>query len=57
MHNMAVGLWIAGKPKLAYSTLGKICAADATNIDNLSNYASCFPCSVHSNLPFLFLIA
>ena len=38
--NMAVGLWIAGKPELAFSTLGKICADDATNIDNISNYAS-----------------
>ena len=38
--NMAVGLWIAGKPELAFYTLGKICADDATNIDNLSNYAS-----------------
>ena len=38
--NMAAGLWIAGKPELAFYTLGKICAADAANIDNLSNYAS-----------------
>jgi tetratricopeptide (TPR) repeat protein len=38
--NMASGLWIAGKPQIAYYTLGKICADDPTNTDNLSNYAS-----------------
>ncbi len=38
--NMATGLWIAGKPQIAYYTLGKICADDPTNTDNLSNYAS-----------------
>ncbi len=38
--NMAAGLWIAGKPEMAYFTLGKICADDLTNTDNLSNYAS-----------------
>jgi hypothetical protein len=38
--NMASGLWIAGKPQIAYYTMGKICADDPTNTDNLSNYAS-----------------
>jgi tetratricopeptide (TPR) repeat protein len=38
--NIAAGLWIAGKPELAFYTLGKICADDVANIDNLSNYAS-----------------
>lgn len=38
--NMATGLWIAGKPEIAYYTLGKICADDPTNTDNLSNYGS-----------------
>ena len=38
--NMATGLWIAGKPEIAYYTLGKICADDPNNTDNLSNYGS-----------------
>ena len=38
--NMAIGLWIAGKPELAFYTLGKICINDAVNTDKLSNYAS-----------------
>lgn len=38
--NMATGLWIGGKPEIAYYTLGKICADDPANIDNLSNYSS-----------------
>jgi hypothetical protein len=38
--NMAMGLWIAGKPEIAFYTLGKICADEPTNTDNLSNYAS-----------------
>lgn len=38
--NMATGLWIVGKTEIAYYTLGKICADDPTNIDNLSNYSS-----------------
>ena len=38
--NMATGLWAGGKPVIAYFTLGKICAEDPTNTDNLSNYAS-----------------
>ena len=38
--NMATGLWAGGKPEIAYFTLGKICAEDPTNTDNLSNYAS-----------------
>ena len=37
---MATGLWIAGKLLIAYYTLGKICADDPTNTDNLSNYGS-----------------
>ncbi len=38
--NMATGLWMAGKPEMAFYTLGKICAGDPANTDNLSNYAS-----------------
>jgi len=38
--NMATGLWMAGKPEISYYTLGKICADDPTNTDNLSNYGS-----------------
>lgn len=38
--NMAVGLWMAGKCEMAYYTLGKICADDPANTNNLSNYAS-----------------
>lgn len=38
--NMATGLWLAGKPEMAYYTLGIICANDPAHTDNLSNYAS-----------------
>jgi len=38
--NMATGLWMAGKLEIAYYTLGKICADEPTNTDNLSNYGS-----------------
>ena len=38
--NMAIGLWVAGQPEIAYYMLGKICADDPSNTDNLSNYAS-----------------
>ncbi len=37
---MAVGLWMAGQPQLALLTLGRICAGDAGNTDNLSNYSA-----------------
>lgn len=38
--NMATAFWIAGKPELSLYVLGKICAVDAGNTDNISNYAS-----------------
>lgn len=38
--NMVMGLWMAGKCEMAYYTLGKICADDPANTNNLSNYAS-----------------
>lgn len=38
--NMATGLWIAGKPEIAFHTLGIICVNDPANTDNMSNYAS-----------------
>lgn len=38
--NMAMGLWMAGQPELAFYILGKICSTDAGNTDNLSNYAA-----------------
>ncbi|MGN6292433.1 MAG: tetratricopeptide repeat protein [Chitinophagaceae bacterium] len=38
--NMAMGLWLAGKPELALYVLGKLCVADAGNTDNLSNYSA-----------------
>lgn len=37
---MAIGLFMAGKPEMAYYTLGKICADNPADTDNLSNYAS-----------------
>ena len=37
---MASALWIAGKQELALMVIGKLCAADPSNTDNLSNYAS-----------------
>lgn len=37
---MAIGLWLAGQPQVALYVLGKISASDATNTDNLSNYAA-----------------
>jgi hypothetical protein len=38
--NMALGFWLAGQPEIALYALGKICAADASNNDNLSNYSA-----------------
>jgi hypothetical protein len=38
--NMADAIWIAGKPTLALYVMGKICADDPRNTDNLSNYAA-----------------
>lgn len=38
--NMTMGLWLAGKPAIAIYVLGKLCAEDAGNTDNLSNYAA-----------------
>lgn len=38
--NMAAALWIVGKPELSLYVVGKICAGDAANTDNLGNYAS-----------------
>lgn len=38
--NMALALWIEGQPKLALVVMGRICAEDATDIDNQSNYSS-----------------
>lgn len=38
--NMAMGLWLAGQPELALYVLGKLCAVDASNTDNLSNYSA-----------------
>ena len=38
--NMANAIWIAGKPTLALFVMGKICADDPRNTDNLNNYAA-----------------
>jgi hypothetical protein len=38
--NMSVGFWLAGQPEIAIHILGKICAEDAGNTDNLNNYAA-----------------
>jgi tetratricopeptide (TPR) repeat protein len=38
--NTATGLWIMGRLQPALYIMGKICADDASNTDNLSNYAS-----------------
>lgn len=38
--NMADAIWIAGKPTLALYVMGKICADDPLNTDNLNNYAA-----------------
>jgi Flp pilus assembly protein TadD len=38
--NTATGLWIMGRLQPALYIMGKICAEDASNTDNLSNYAS-----------------
>lgn len=38
--NMAIGLWIDGKPEIALYVLGKICVTDAANTDNLSNFSA-----------------
>jgi tetratricopeptide (TPR) repeat protein len=53
--NMATGLWLAGKPEMAMHVLGKICAGDAGNTDNLSNYASMLSMlgAEHLSIPIL----
>ena len=38
--NMVMGLWLVGKSELALYVLGKLCAADPSNADNLSNYSA-----------------
>ncbi|BAV09528.1 hypothetical protein SAMN05421788_101961 [Filimonas lacunae] len=38
--NAAAALWIMGKTQLAFYIMGKACEQDATNTDNLSNYAA-----------------
>lgn len=38
--NMAMGFWLTGKPELALYVLGKVCATDAGDTDNLSNYSA-----------------
>lgn len=38
--NMAMSLWLAGKPELALYVLGKLCVLDPGNTDNLSNYSA-----------------
>jgi hypothetical protein len=38
--NMVMGLWLAGQPELALYVLGKLCAIDAGNTDNLNNYSA-----------------
>lgn len=36
----AAALWMLGKTQIALYVLGKVCAADASQTDNLSNYAA-----------------
>lgn len=38
--NMALGYWVSGQPELTLYLLGKICAEDVSETDNLSNYTS-----------------
>lgn len=38
--NMATALWLDGRTELTLYLLGKICSEDATQTDNLSNYAA-----------------
>lgn len=38
--NMAIGLWLQGYTEPALYILGKICASNPRNFDNLSNYAA-----------------
>ncbi len=38
--NMAVALWLIGKPQMALYVLGKVSNEDPSNTDNLNNYAA-----------------
>lgn len=38
--NMAAAFWMSGKTALSLYLLGRVCAEDATNTDNLCNYAA-----------------
>ncbi|MDF2382739.1 hypothetical protein JMG10_14755 [Nostoc ellipsosporum NOK] len=38
--NMATSFWLNGDPAVSLFLLGRVCSEDASNTDNLSNYAS-----------------
>jgi tetratricopeptide (TPR) repeat protein len=38
--NMATSFWLNGDPAVSLLLLGRVCSEDASNTDNLSNYAS-----------------
>ncbi|MCG2616009.1 hypothetical protein LZZ85_17055 [Terrimonas sp. NA20] len=38
--SMATSLWMSGQPEISLYLLGKVCAADASDADNLSSYAA-----------------
>lgn len=38
--SMATSLWMSGQPELSLYLLGKVCAEDASDADNLSSYAA-----------------
>jgi hypothetical protein len=40
MGNIAAGLWMAGRVPLALYIMGKACADDPANTDNINNYAA-----------------
>lgn len=40
LGNAAMGLWMTGYPEIAYYIMAKTCEQDATNANNLNNYAA-----------------
>lgn len=40
LGNAAMGLWMTGYPEIAYYIMGKACEQEASNANNLNNYAA-----------------
>jgi tetratricopeptide (TPR) repeat protein len=57
--SMATSLWMSGQPELSLYLLGKVCAEDASDADNLSSYAAALTMQggEHLAIPILQLLS